>query len=99
MPEDDKVIEEARRKPLAERVEHKLWKVRVEAFEYIKSCCTKIFAEDDPALSEFGGFMRPIIGIQMAVLASWALFHSWHRGFVLLLATNAMGFPYRAYAR
>lgn len=70
MSEEDKAIEEIRRKPLAERVEHKLWKARVEAFEYIKSCCTKIFAEDDPALSEFGALGRPIIGIPLAVLAT-----------------------------
>lgn len=56
MSEENTVIEEARRKPLAERVEHKLWKVRVEAFEYIKSSCTKIVAEDDQSLTEFGTY-------------------------------------------
>ncbi|CAD7700615.1 unnamed protein product [Ostreobium quekettii] len=55
MSDDEKAqIDEARKKPLCERVEHKLWKVRLEAFELIKSLCAKIVSEDDPVLSDVG---------------------------------------------
>lgn len=52
--EEKKHLEEARRRPLAERVVNKLWKARVEAFEDMLSACEKVFNDEDPLLEEYG---------------------------------------------
>ena len=53
---DDEVsiLSAAKQLPLSERVAHKNWKVRSEAFEEVASSCQKIFSEEDPILSQYG---------------------------------------------
>jgi hypothetical protein len=52
--EEAKVLKEAKSLPLADRVEHKVWKVRSEAFEDICSACDKAFDGSDPVLDGAG---------------------------------------------
>ena len=52
--DENQVLEELRRRPLAERVAHKLWKARVEVYEEMRSKCEKVFSEEDPLLSDYG---------------------------------------------
>ena len=60
---DDEVniLSAARQLSYADRVAHKNWKVRSEAFDDIKSCCQKVFSDEDPVLNQFGEarWMRP----------------------------------------
>lgn len=52
--DDTKILEDARKLGMAQRIEHKLWKVRAEAYDDMKNTCQKILSSDDPALSEYG---------------------------------------------
>lgn len=52
--EEAKKVAEAKKLPMAQRVEHKLWKIRAEAYEDMKATCEKIMSDDDPALAEYG---------------------------------------------
>ncbi|GMH42322.1 hypothetical protein BSKO_10241 [Bryopsis sp. KO-2023] len=52
--DDSKLLEDAKKLPMSQRVEHKNWKVRVAAYEDIKSTCSKVMGDDDPVLSEYG---------------------------------------------
>lgn len=55
MADDEaKVLADAKRLPLADRLEHKLWKVRSEAFEDIRGACNRAFSNSDPILNESG---------------------------------------------
>jgi len=52
--EEAKILAAARKLPLADRVEHKNWKVRSEAYEDIKKGCDSAFSSDDPILDQAG---------------------------------------------
>lgn len=52
--EDASLLQTARGLPIAERVTHKNWKVRAEAFDDLKSTCERVFSSDDPQLSSIG---------------------------------------------
>lgn len=52
--DENQLLEDARRRPLAERVAHKLWKARVEVYEEMRSKCEKVFSEEDPLLGNYG---------------------------------------------
>ena len=55
MAEDDgRVLKEAEKLPISDRVTHSNWKARVAAFEHIAVECKRIYDEADPLLSEFG---------------------------------------------
>ena len=50
--EEDVALAEARKLPLAERVSHKNWKVRGEAYDSIASACGRAF--DSDGVTEYG---------------------------------------------
>ena len=50
--EEDVALAEARKLPLAERVSHKNWKVRGEAYDSIASACERAF--DSDGVTEYG---------------------------------------------
>ena len=50
--EEDAVLAEARNFPLAERVSHKNWKVRGEAYDSIAAACKTSF--DSDGVTEYG---------------------------------------------
>lgn len=55
MAEDEaKVLADAKRLSLADRVEHKNWKVRSEAYEDLKARCDRAFSDSDPIFEEAG---------------------------------------------
>lgn len=55
MADDEaKFLADAKRLPLEERASHTNWKVRSEAFEDIKTSCTKAFSADDPIFDQAG---------------------------------------------
>lgn len=61
MADDEvKVLSDAKQLPLAERVAHKNWKVRSEAYEDISSSCQKVFSDEDPVLNQYGNFLQTI---------------------------------------
>ena len=55
MADDEvKMLSDAKQLPLPERVAHKNWKVRSEAYDELKSSCQKVFTDDDPILNQYG---------------------------------------------
>jgi cytoskeleton-associated protein 5 len=55
MADDEaKLLADAKKLPLEERVSHPNWKVRSEAFEDIKTSCTKAFSTADPIFDQSG---------------------------------------------
>lgn len=54
--EDAKILADALKLPLAERAEHKNWKVRSALFESLRESFAKAFSEDDPILAESGAW-------------------------------------------
>lgn len=50
--DERKMLDEAAKLPMAERVGHSNWKVRVAAYEEIKKDCDKAFDENDPILND-----------------------------------------------
>ena len=52
--DENQLLEDARRRPIAERVTHKLWKARVEVYEEMRSKCEKVFSQEDPLLNDYG---------------------------------------------
>ena len=54
MAEEAKELAEAKNLPLADRAEHKIWKVRSEAFEDVSAACDKAFTSADPVLDGAG---------------------------------------------
>ena len=53
---DDEVniLSAAKQLSYADRVAHKNWKVRGEAFDDINSSCRKVFSDEDPVLNQYG---------------------------------------------
>jgi len=67
--DENQLLEDARRRPLAERVTHKLWKARVEVYEEMRSKCEKVFSQEDPLLSDYGTYLpKAVIDTNAAVL-------------------------------
>jgi hypothetical protein len=55
MADDEaKVLEQAKKLPLAERVAHANWKARSAAWEDIKKSCDSLFNDGDPVLDQYG---------------------------------------------
>jgi hypothetical protein len=52
--DDNKILEDAKKLPLAERVAHGNWKVRSAAFEDIKKSCDQLFTDGDAVLDQHG---------------------------------------------
>ncbi len=55
--EEASLLISARGLPFSERVAHKNWKVRAEAFDDLKATCEKVFSPDDPQLTSIGRHM------------------------------------------
>lgn len=57
MADDEaKVLAQAKALPMSERVAHKNWKVRSEAYDDISTACQRVFSDDDPVLGQYGTF-------------------------------------------
>lgn len=52
--DEQKILLEARRLPLPDRVGHKNWRVRSEAWEDVRARCERAFSSSDPILDEAG---------------------------------------------
>ena len=48
------VLSAAKQLPFAERVAHKNWKVRSDAFDDVRISCQKVSNDEDPVLSQYG---------------------------------------------
>lgn len=55
--EEDKILADARKLPLSERVAHKSWKARSEAYDSINSACDRALSEEDECFAECGAGM------------------------------------------
>ena len=58
--EEDKILADARKLPLSERVAHKSWKVRSEAYDSIASACDRALSEEDECFVECGAGMASL---------------------------------------
>lgn len=56
--DEEKILADARKLPISERVAHKSWKARGEAYDSISTACERALNEDDECFREFGWFMR-----------------------------------------
>ena len=55
MADDEaQILAAAKKLPLHERVEHKNWKVRSEAYDDVKASCGRAFSSSDPIIDEAG---------------------------------------------
>lgn len=43
--------------PMGDRVEHKNWKCRAEAFDDMRKAVERVFSSEDPCIDEFGELM------------------------------------------
>ena len=81
MAEDDEaVLSEVRKLPLAERVSHKNWKARGEAYDSIASACERAVGDSDVA--EFGAIREAETALMVAFrkyLISILSIYVWHR--------------------
>ena len=69
MDDEKQVLEQARRLPLEERVDHKNWKVRSEALDHIKEQCTRARSSQDPIFAEAGKSRKaPLSAVQVEQL-------------------------------
>ena len=63
MADDEvKILADAKKMPMAERVAHANWKARNAAYEDIKLACQRVYEDSDPILTEYGRiyFMLPV---------------------------------------
>ena len=63
MADDEvKILADAKKMPMAERVAHANWKARNAAYEDIKLACQRVYEDSDPILTEYGRifFMLPL---------------------------------------
>ena len=58
MAEDAQELEQAAKLPFSERVAHKNWKVRSEAYADIRSACERAASADDLAIPDIGAPVR-----------------------------------------
>lgn len=56
---DADMLADARKLPLVERVAHKNWKARSEAWEDVRASCARVFSTDDPVLARHGACHCP----------------------------------------
>ena len=52
--DEQKILSDARRLTLPERVQHKNWKARSEAWDDIRGQCDRAFSSSDPILNDAG---------------------------------------------
>lgn len=68
---DDEVrlLAEAKKLPMVDRVAHANWKARNAAYEDIKLACQRVYEDTDPCLAEYGARCpsgRPMHGTRKA---------------------------------
>lgn len=56
--EENRILADARKLPYAERVLHKNWKARSEAYEGIQAACERAITAKDECFAEFGKHLR-----------------------------------------
>ncbi|KAK9814323.1 hypothetical protein WJX72_004049 [[Myrmecia] bisecta] len=71
--EEVKVLAEAKNLPFPERVAHKNWKVRAEAYDDIKAGCQRVFNAEDPVLTQFAPLFVKGVGDSNAAALDKAL--------------------------
>ena len=55
MADDEvKVLADAKKLPMPERVAHANWKARSAAYDDIKQACSRVYEDSDPCLNEYG---------------------------------------------
>ncbi|CAI5478770.1 unnamed protein product [Closterium sp. Yama58-4] len=59
--EEEKVLAEAKKLPLEDRIAHKNWKVRNEVYLDIADACNKIKDPKDPKLKEYGHLLKKAV--------------------------------------
>jgi hypothetical protein len=70
--EEAKVLATAKKLALSERVQHKLWKVRSEAWEDIRAGCERAFSSSDPVLEETGtSVLGAVTSIKSSLDSAW----------------------------
>ncbi len=52
--EEEKILSDARKLPLSERVAHKSWKARSEAYDSVAAACERALSEEDECFAEYG---------------------------------------------
>jgi hypothetical protein len=52
--EEENILAEARKLPFIERVAHKNWKARSEAYEGMRAACERAQSDEDDCFAEFG---------------------------------------------
>ncbi len=52
--EEEKILADARKLPYIERVTHKNWKARSEAYEGMREACERALSNEDDCFTEFG---------------------------------------------
>lgn len=63
MADDEaQVLLAAKKLPLYERIEHKNWKVRSEAYDDVRAGCERAFSSSEPILDEAGPLLSKCIG-------------------------------------
>ena len=56
MADDEvKVLSDAKKLHMSERVAHANWKARAAAYEDIRVACSRVYEDSDPCLNEYGG--------------------------------------------
>ena len=64
--DEDKILADARKLPVSERVAHKSWKARSEAYDSIASACERALSEEDDCFAEYG---EPVVSSPLLSVA------------------------------
>lgn len=56
--EEDRILADARKLPYAERVVHKNWKARSEAYEGMQAACERALSDEDECFAELGELLH-----------------------------------------
>lgn len=65
--DEEKILADARKLSFSERVAHKSWKARSEAYDSIASACERALSEADDCFAEYG---KPVVSSLLLRVAS-----------------------------
>lgn len=96
---DDEVrlLAEAKKLPMVDRVAHANWKARNAAYEDIKLACQRVYEDTDPCLAEYGAhcpFSRPMHGTHKAACKRMPMQHH-NCLFICFITVQGACFPRR----
>lgn len=96
---DDEVrlLAEAKKLPMVDRVAHANWKARNAAYEDIKLACQRVYEDTDPCLAEYGAHCpagRPMHGTRRPVCKRMPMQHH-NCLFTCTIAVQGACFPRR----